>query len=147
MKKTVTFATLILLLLGVADTFGQTLCVKENTANLRSSPSLTGSYVKLTLPRYYPLQVQEENGDFLLVKDFRGRDGWIAKSVVAPMNGVVVNAGAVNLRSGPGTDNEVIFKAHKGVAFQTIRDQDGWLLVEHESGRKGWLSKDLVWGL
>ncbi len=33
------------------------------------------------------------------------------------------------------------------VAFQTLRDQDDWLLVEHESGRKGWLSKDLVWGL
>ncbi len=147
MKIRTVIIPLALTLLFTSQSFGQFMCVNERTANLRSSPSLTGSLVVLQAPRHYPLQVQEENGDFLRVRDYQGRDGWVAKSVVAPANGVVVNAGTVNVRSGPGKNHAVIFKARKGVTFRVHQDQMGWIYVEHESGKKGWIFKDLVWGI
>jgi SH3-like domain-containing protein len=40
----------------------------------------------------------------------------------------------------------VVFKAYKGVTFQVLGEQDGWLEVKHESGKRGWVSKPLTWG-
>jgi len=123
-----TLVTLVFLFGGTS--LAQVLCVKEKSANLRSSPSLTGSIVLLQVPKHYPLQIQKEQGDFLEVRDFQGREAWVAKSVVGQENGVIVNAGSVNLRSGPGKNNKVVFKARRGVTFQVLRDQDHWLLVD-----------------
>ena len=53
----------------------------------------------------------------------------------------------VNLRKGPGLDHEIICKAEKGVAFKVIKKQEDWLEVLHESGKRGWIYKKLVWGI
>ena len=147
MKNIIFSVVLVLTFVLAGNSFGQILCVKNKTANLRSSPSLTGSIVILQVPRHYPLDIQGENGDFLYVRDFQGRDGWVAKSVVHPEAGIIVNVRIVNVRSGPGKDHEVLFKARRGVTFRVLQNQLNWLYVEHETGKKGWIYKDLVWGL
>lgn len=146
--KRVLLSIVLVLGLGVAgNAFSQTLCVKVRTADLRSSPSFTGSVVLLQVPRHYPLIVQAENGDFLRVSDFLGREGWIAKSLLGEQEGVVVNARVANVRSGPGEDHAVLFKARQGVTFRVLEVGSDWLRVKHESGKQGWIYKSLVWGL
>lgn len=127
--------------------YGNILSVSEKSASLRSSPSFHGSLIVLEVPLNYPLKIIEENGEFYRVRDYRGRDTWVEKVVVEPTKSVIVDTGTANLRNGPGKTHEVIFKARSGVTFRVIKEQQGWLFVEHENGRKGWIFKNLVWGL
>lgn len=121
--------------------------VDAYSANLRSSPSVNGSYVVLQLPQHYPLKIVDSTEEFYKVSDFLDRTGWIHKSIVSKSQGVVVVKKIVNMRKGPGTDQEIICKAEKGVAFKVMGEQEGWLDVLHDSGKRGWIYKNLVWGL
>ena len=150
-EVTMRYLTLILMIAAtffcVNQAYGTVLSVSEKSASLRSSPSFSGSLVVLEVPLNYPLRIIEENGEFYRVRDYRGRNTWVEKVVVESTNGVIVDTVTANLRNGPGETHKVIFKARPGVTFQVIREQQGWLYVEHESGRRGWIFKDLVWGL
>lgn len=131
-----------------------TVAVKIHTAELRDSYDPYVSRVELMLPRYYPLTVESEKGDYLKVSDFRGNSGWIARSdTYQPQANdanlpetVVVTSNGINVRSGPGLDNKVVMRAERGVAFKLLQRQGAWLQVEHESGAKGWIHRDLTWG-
>lgn len=127
--------------------YAEIVSVDAYNANLRSSPSASGSYVVLQLPQYYPLKVLDSTEDFYKVSDFLDRTGWIHKSTVGKSQGVVVAKKVINIRKGPGTDKEIAFQAEEGVAFKVIKEQEGWLDVLHDSGRRGWICKVLVWGL
>ena len=142
----ISYLIMLLMLLSAGSAFGRMSQVVGKTAALRSSPSLTGSIVLLQVPRHYPLQIEGEQGDFLRVRDYRGQDSWIEKQLVGDGSGVIVKADLANLRSGPGSDSQILFKARRGVTFRVLDDRSGWLQVEHASGRQGWIYKELVWG-
>ena len=125
----------------------ETKSVDVYSANLRSSPSTTASYVVLQVPKNYPLMVLESTEEFYKVSDFVDRTGWIHKSIVGDSAGVVVVKKIVNLRKGPGIDHEITCKVEKGVAFEVIKEQEDWLEVLHDSGKRGWIYKKLVWGI
>jgi len=136
----------VLILLPAANGFAQMACVIESRANLLSSPSVTGSYVVLQVPHHFPLEVLEEENGFLYVRDYSGRDSWIEKSQVGPADGVIVQAGVANVRSGPGPEQTLLFQARQGVTFRVIEARSDWLHVEHDSGKTGWIYQPLVWG-
>ena len=140
-------AVLILSILFCGTSFAQIVTVAVPTANIRSSPSMKDSYVVLEAPRNYPLSVQSQRGDFFEVRDFLGRRGWIQKSLIDEKDrGVVVEVSSMNVRQGPGTGYPVVFRAERGVAFKVLGAKDGWLHVEHVSGKSGWVFKSLTWG-
>jgi SH3-like domain-containing protein len=140
------FVALVLVLFigGIAN--AEILSVSVHTAKIRSKPSLTHSYVILDAPRFYPLSVRGEENGYFKVRDFEGRRGWIKKSLVANTKGVVVDVKRANVRSGPGANYPIVFKAYRGVAFKVIGSKGEWLEVVHENGQKGWIFKSLTWG-
>ena len=139
--------TIALFFLLQGSSLATTLSVSSNSTNLRSYPDLNGSRVLLQVPRYYPLRVKEKQDDFYKVQDYQARTGWIHNSVVDYSKGVVVKSRIVNIRRGPGTQYGISFKAQEGVAFKVLQEKGEWLQVMHESSRKGWIYKPLVWGL
>lgn len=156
------FAGFLLILCWGSLAFAQNIAVKPHTAELRDSTDPYAYRVVLMVPRYYPLAVDSEEGDFYQVRDFKGREGWIAKKdtydpqtvvigtdgnkIVRKMRAVVVKSSNINVRSGPGTDHDIVFRADQGVPFKVLGQQGEWLQVVHESGEEGWLHGDLVWG-
>lgn len=123
------------------------ISVATPNANIVTIPSLEDPTVIQKVPRFYPLHITgETRNDFLQVEDFRGQAGWIHQSAVSDTATVVVTGNTVNIRRGPGSNHPVIFKANKGVAFAILRQQGQWLEVLHETGRRGWIYKDLTWG-
>ena len=98
------------------------------------------------MPHYYPLYVLAAKGDYYRTQDFRKRVGWVEKSQVDTTRTAVVSAKEANVRKGPGTDHPVVFRAYAGVTFKVLAEKGNWLEVQHESGRKGWIFKSLVWG-
>ena len=140
----------------------QSIAVKSHTAELRDSTDPYAYRVVLMVPRYYPLAVESEDANFYKVSDYQGREGWIAKKdtydpetvvvdtdgnkIVRKMRTVVIKSTNINIRSGPGTDHNIVFRADQGVAFKVLDQKGEWLQVVHESGEEGWLHGALVWG-
>lgn len=120
--------------------------VAVNMAEVQSRPSETATYVVVQAPRYYPLSVQSEKGDYYQVRDYQGLLGWIHKSLVSNAKGVVVEVDRANVRSGPGTNSPITFHAYKGVTFKVLAERDEWLKIIHEGGAQGWIFKPLTWG-
>ena len=136
----------LLVLYSRSPALAEIVTVAVDTAELRTSPALTTSYVVLEAPRYYPLLIQKERGDFYEVSDYQGRTGWIQKNQVDRTRGVVVEAEKADVRKGPDLNYPVLFQAYSGVSFKVLGESDGWLEIVHESGEKGWIYKALTWG-
>lgn len=57
---------------------------------------------------------------------------------------VSVNRDGVNVRSGPSTDNKVLFKFPVGYPLKVIGKQGDWLKISDFEGDKGWIFGALV---
>lgn len=140
------YMLLCLCLLFAVDAAAQSqrMAVASETANIRSSPSAE-SEVLWQVERYYPLLVVEKKGSWYRFKDIDGNQGWIHKSLLDTTATVVIRVRRANLRSGPGTENAIVFDAEKGTPFKVLTRKKDWLKVQHTDGDSGWIFKSLVW--
>ncbi|MCA9759045.1 MAG: SH3 domain-containing protein [Candidatus Eisenbacteria bacterium] len=65
---------------------------------------------------------------------------WILAQSTARFE-VTVSANSLNVRSGPGTDFDVIDSVKKGDQVIGLREDSGWVQVELPAGTIGWVSK------
>jgi SH3-like domain-containing protein len=133
---------LIMLLAGTAS--AERLAVSAPEANIRSGPG-TDHNVLWKVEKYFPLLVIEKSGEWYHFEDFEGDKGWVHQSLVSKISAVITNNDECNIRSGPGTNNEIIFTVEKGIPFRVLKREGSWLHIEHADGDKGWLHKSLVW--
>jgi len=120
------------------------LAVISKIANVRSGPGT--NYTTLwQVEKYYPLLVLEKKEGWVHFKDFEGDEAWIYNSLVKKINSVISIKDNCNVRSGPGTDTNIVFTVGKGVPFKVIGTRSEWLHVEHADGDRGWIFKNLLW--
>ncbi|MBN9373084.1 SH3 domain-containing protein [Hydrogenophaga sp. YM1] len=142
------FRGLFALSLGVAAISAHAqnmVSISGSTVNMRDGPSLQ-STVLWELRRGFPLQVTERRGNWLEVKDFEGDTGWVARSLTGDEPHHIVTSKILNVRSGPGLNNEVVVQAQYGELLKTLEKRGDWVRVERETGESGWVSERLVWG-
>ena len=128
--------------------WAEKLAIKASVANIRSGPG-TNYEVLWQVEQYTPLQIldKDKTGDWYYVKDYEGTIGWINKDLLAKMDTVITKPRdeKCNVRSGPGTNFDVVFKAVKGVPFKVIGRKGDWIHIQHVDGDTGWIHKMLVW--
>ncbi|MCC6804496.1 MAG: SH3 domain-containing protein, partial [Anaerolineae bacterium] len=63
-----------------------------------------------------------------------------------PLNATVISRQAVNMRSGPGTDNSVLAGVASGTTVLVLgfNDDGSWVNVQLDDGRTGWISVTLL---
>ena len=127
-----------------AGALAQRLAVISPVANVRSGPG-TRYDVLWQVERYYPFEVLKKEHRWYYFKDFEGDRGWLHESLVGTIKSVVTIKGACNIRSGPGTDHEIVFTVERGTPFKVIGKEGNWLRIEHTRGYRGWIYKSLVW--
>jgi len=59
-------------------------------------------------------------------------------------NMVSVSGNSVNMRSGPSTQNPVLWELKRGYPLQVIRRQGSWVEVSDFENDKGWVARSLV---
>lgn len=135
-------------LFSFSNGFAQKLAVNASVANIRSGPG-TGYEVLWQVEKYTPMLFvdKDKTGKWYYIKDFEGTIGWINKDLMTKMDTVITKPRdeRCNIRSGPGTNNDVIFKAIKGVPFKVLERKGNWIHLQHADGDKGWIHKNLVW--
>lgn len=142
-----TFISTIILLgiflsTGVAQ--AERMAVTSTVANIRSGPG-TDYEVLWNVEKYYPIVIIKKSDNWLLFRDFEGDQGWIHLSLLGKIPTVITSSDQCNIRSGPGTDNKILFTVGRGIPFKIIQSKGNWLQIEHADGDKGWIHKTLVW--
>ena len=133
---------LIVLTAGAAE--AQRMTVTASVANIRNGPG-TGYQIIWKVEKYHPIHVIETAGAWYRFRDFEKDEGWVHKSLTGKIPAVITKRNDCNIRSGPGTSHEVVFKVEKGIPFKVIGRQGKWIHLEHADGDSGWIHSSLVW--
>jgi uncharacterized protein YgiM (DUF1202 family) len=113
-------------------------------ANIRSDASLTSEVLRTVAPGY-PVAVLEKRVDWILVEDFRGREGWVYASLVTEPETVIIKVFKGNLRSGPSLGDEIIVQLDHGTIMSVLEKKGEWLKVSDNEELTGWLHLMVVW--
>ncbi|MBM9535727.1 SH3 domain-containing protein [Desulfobulbus alkaliphilus] len=136
--------TVFSIVLGLSSVgMAEYLSVARDNINLRSGPS-TNTSVLFQLPAGFPLRVLERQGEWFKVTDYENDQGWIHQSVVNRTPHVIVTVNVCNIRSGPGTNHDIVGTGSRDVIFARHEQQGDWIRVSHPAV-SGWVHKDLVW--
>ena len=136
---------ILLLILGFSATaLAERLAVSAPVANIRSGPG-TRHNVLWKVEKFFPLLVIDKSGEWYQFKDFEGDRGWVHRSLVDKTPTVVTKNDKCNIRSGPGTNHNILFTVEKGIPFKVLKRKGSWIHIEHSDGDKGWIHKALVW--
>ncbi|MFO7929927.1 MAG: SH3 domain-containing protein [Thermodesulfobacteriota bacterium] len=120
------------------------MAVSADVANIRSGPGTKYERI-MQLERNTPVKVLDSEDDWYFFEDFEGIKGWIHKDLLDDSDTLITKKGLINIREGPGTDNDVAFQAEKGVPFKILEKKGDWIHIEHADGEKGWIHRALVW--
>jgi SH3-like domain-containing protein len=137
---------LILASISLAGTVrAERMSVTAAKANIRSGPGTDKYTVLWEVERYHPVEVIRKQDGWVFFRDFEGDEGWIHEQLLGKAKTVITRTDMVNIRSGPGTQNAIAFKAEKGVPFRVLEQKGDWIHIESSDGDKGWIHKNLVW--
>ncbi len=134
--------------------------VDEDGARVRYTPGLD-SDIKASVDRGTKVTVTDIKGHWCKVRLPSGSYGWMAgyildfdgpgQEIEATEGGKTVEVKVgwvarpeVNLRSGPGTDADIIGKARLSTQVVVLDQKDNWYKVGLDGGREAWVCSDLV---
>lgn len=121
------------------------MSVTADRANIRSGPGTDGFEILWEVERYHPVEVLRKQDGWAYFRDFEGDEGWVYGKLLGTAATVITRSNMVNIRSGPGTQHAVIFKAEKGVPFRVLGENGDWFHIQSADGDKGYIHKQIVW--
>ena len=143
MKKFLFLALFVLLAVPAA---AEMVSVIHQPAELRAKPLVARSRILGSLARYTPLEVLGSESEYYKVKDFSGQTGYIHRSLVGKSDSLVITGSVCNVRSGPNTEQPIVFKATRGEGFRAISRHGEWIEIRNAKGNAGWVWQNLTWG-
>ena len=144
MVKSIVAAVILILVGTVATASAERLAVRGSIANIRAGAG-TNYPVIWKVEKYHPMEIIKKNEDWYKFRDFENDEGWIHKSLLQKIPSVITTKDNCNVRSGPSTQEEILFIVDKGIPFKELERQESWVQVQHADGEKGWIHKSLVW--
>ena len=148
MKKnsTLAFSIILICFATVSISLAERMSVSFSGTEMRSKPNAMGSKTIAKISPHSPLTIIEKGPEYYKVKDFRGRSGWVHRSLQGNSPGVVVTGDNANVRQGPGINHPTVFQLSKGMAAKLLEKQDEWVRIQTTDGKIGWIANFLVWG-
>ena len=124
--------------------YAERLAISANVANVRSGPG-TQYDIIWKVEKYHPLFIVNKSNEWYQFEDFEGDQGWVHKSLVGKIKTIITKSDISNIRSGPGTQFNVLFTVEKGIPFKVLGSQGQWINIQHADGDQGWIHISLVW--
>jgi SH3-like domain-containing protein len=119
--------------------------VNKPHINMRSGAGTQHSAL-WSLSKGYPLEVRGRQGNWLKVRDFENDVGWVYRPLVGHKPHVIVKSTVANIRLSPNTRSRIMGKAQHGEILRHLGRKSGWVKVQRDDGRQGWMVRRLVWG-
>ena len=142
--RTGLFAAILLLLVAQA---APARSIAKDETNIRSGPNLQ-SEILFTVPRGYPIEVQERSGEWTRFQDWQGNSAWVYSSLVSDVNTAVILVDKANIRSTGATSAAVAAVAEIGEIYKVLGKKGDWVQLGYydNSSPVGWIRHDLVFG-
>ena len=126
--------------------------VNAKRANIRSCAGTKGA-IKGYAWRYTPVIMVKtsEDGNWVLIKDFEGYNGWISADLLSPNGGMSAKVD-VNVRKEPSASADIVCTVEKGYPFKYLAKQGKWIQVVDDPADpkqgvcKGWVYNANLWG-
>ncbi|MCM3738106.1 SH3 domain-containing protein [Bacillus cytotoxicus] len=121
--------------------------VKTNTLQIYSSPEATDSVIE-TITHSTPVTILEATNEWYKVHA-HNKTGYVKKEAISltkpsySENQYIVNADALNVRSEPNTQSEIINVLPNGKFVTVQEEQEGWYKVIH-NGTSGYVKKEFL---
>lgn len=115
--------------------------------NVRSGPGKKHE-VRFKANLGYPVQIEQQQGDWIRIKDWLGERGWVTKEMVGNVSTVVILGTDANVRRGPAASEAAVTKVQRGEIYKVLARKPGWVKLGYyeDSHELGWIREDLVWG-
>lgn len=130
----------------------QKATVNTDGLNLRSEAN-TSSAILTTLATGTSLTVLEKQGDWYRVTTPDGKTGWVAGWLVtvalpefpapAGPHVTIINPDT-NIRSGPGTQHEIVKRVQTGEKYSIVKTEGDWFQINFLDGTNGYVAGWLV---
>ena len=126
--------------------------VSASILNVRQEGSLAAAKIGTVKKEDLLKKLEEKNG-WAKVQLPNNQVGWISSQYVVPAsasptkplnNRVIVVAPVLNVRSGPGVNNQPISIVIKNEVLEKIEVRDNWVKVLLSNGRVGWVSSKFI---
>jgi SH3-like domain-containing protein len=125
----------------------QAKSIAKDDINVRSGPS-TQDEILFTVPRGYPIEVQERSGQWTRFQDWQGNSAWVYSSLVSDVNTAVILVDKANIRSAGSTSAKVAAVAEIGEIYKVLNKKGDWVQLGYYDSNApvGWIRHDLVFG-
>lgn len=117
--------------------------IKEKRAEVRAEPEEKAE-VLWRVWKYMPVEVAAYKGDWRLVRDLDGDEGWVHKDALSEVPTVMVRTKEAKLRSAPG--GKILWVLDRGYPMRVFRVRGDWLEVSDLDEVSGWIHASTVWG-
>lgn len=126
----------------------QSVCVRTAGAKLWYKPDYKQKPVWRAM-RFTPLLATGKKvGPFIEVTNIENTVFWIQKNDISTnINCIVVKAKTATLRKGPGEKYDLAKNkvAERHEAFRDLGGEDGWTLVQDDTGEVSWIDLEKTW--
>jgi len=118
--------------------------VKGKTANVRKD-SRKNAKITWKMWKYFVVEIVKYRGDWRLIRDFEGDEGWVHQDDLSDVRAVQVRGKMANLRKSPG--GKVVWELSRGYSLRVFSRRGDWLEVSDLQDANGWIHVDTVWGM
>lgn len=156
-KNTIVITSIILsfLALYIPRSFADRAIVSVETLNVRSGPGLNYE-ITGQVHHQERLTIMEEKENWLKIKS-DDAEGWVAEWMVTrtesepesrtkmeSLKTVEVTGETLRIRSGPGTDFDVIGHADQGEIYPYLATNTDWVQIQLNEDQTGWVHSDYI---
>ena len=119
----------------------------SSEVNVRTGPT-TDHPIRWVYARHgLPVEIVEESEVWRRIIDPDGETGWVHSSLLSVQRTVIVaGSGIQDLRRSAAVDGRVVARLEPGVIAKFDECDGDWCRVEVE-GERGWLPRDVIWGV
>jgi len=153
-KGSISFGVLIVVIIFIGFLLGAmtnpahaaSATVAGSVVNVRSGPG-TDYMVAGSLYKNTRVEVVGEIGEWFQIK-FGALSGWVHSSLlqIEPPQMLTVGVTAANLRSGPGTDYDIIGQVSLGSQLTLLGEEGNWYIVQTSDGKGAYIRQDMIAG-
>ena len=120
--------------------------LKGSEGNARRGPGLTHRIDWVFTRAGMPLRVTAEYEHWRRVEDVDGVGGWVNFALLSGVRTVLVTQDMAQAFSQPDDQSDVVYQSELGVIGKLLQCVPLWCRISVE-GEKGWVSKDVLWGV
>ena len=122
------------------------LTLRNDTVNLRQGPSFEYPIKLFYKKKFLPVLIQDEFENFRKIRDHENNTGWIHISQLSKKKAAITIEDDQLIFNKPSIYSKPFAILKKGRLCKIHKCRDEWCKISVEK-YKGWVKKDILWGL